>query len=97
MFVFNSKSLREPSKIKFSKIDFSKKSLDDYLLLIRYGSKFGFDFDTPIGGLRQPSSYNNSWVEFYGNNRLGMIFEKINRTNPMPNEINKGIEKILKN
>ena len=23
-------------------------------------NKFGFDFDTPIGGLRQPSSYNNS-------------------------------------
>lgn len=60
-------------------------------------SEFGFDFDTPIGGLRQPSNYQKSWIDFYGNNRLGMIFEEINKTNPMPKKINKGIEKILKN
>ena len=60
-------------------------------------SKFGFFFDTPIGGLRQPSNFQKSWVDFYGNNRLGMIFKKINTTNPMPKKINKGIEKILKN
>ena len=60
-------------------------------------SEFGFDFDTPIGGLRQPSNYQKSWIDFYGNNRLGMIFEEINKTDPMPKKINKGIEKILKN
>ena len=27
------------------KIGLSKKSLDDYLLMMRYGRKFGFDFD----------------------------------------------------
>tara|TARA_Y100000590_G_C15720541_1_gene1013407 strand:- start:1912 stop:2775 length:864 start_codon:yes stop_codon:yes gene_type:complete len=59
--------------------------------------KFGFNFDTPIGGLRQISDFNHSWVEFYGNNRLGMIFNEINKTEPMPKEINIGIEKILKN
>ena len=36
---------------------FSKKSLDDYLLQIRYGSKFGFDFEKhsneKIGVLRK--------------------------------------------
>ena len=60
-------------------------------------NKFGFDFDTPIGGLRQPSDYQQSWVNFFGNNRLGMVYEEINKTNPMPKKINKGIEKILKN
>ena len=58
--------------------------------------KFGFDFDTPIGGLRQPSDYQKSWIDFYGNYRLGMIYEEINKINPMPKEINKGIEKIIK-
>ena len=28
------------------KIGLSKKSLDDYLLMMRYGRKFGFDFDS---------------------------------------------------
>ncbi len=28
------------------KIGISKKSMDDYLLQIRYGAKFGFDFKT---------------------------------------------------
>jgi len=59
--------------------------------------KFGFDFDTPIGGLKQPCNYSNSWVEFYKEKRLGMIFELINKNNPMPKKINLEIEKILKN
>ena len=59
--------------------------------------QFGFEFDPPIGGLRQPSSFEKSWVNFYANKRLNMIFELINATNPMPNEINRGIERLLKN
>ena len=59
--------------------------------------KFGYEFNTPIGGLKQPSHFGKSWVDFYGNKRLNMIFELINTTNPMPNEINRGIEKLLKN
>ena len=38
------------------KIGLSKKSLDDYLLMMRYGRKFGFDFDankdSKVGTLR---------------------------------------------
>ena len=60
-------------------------------------SKYGFDFDSPIGGLKQPCNYNKSWIDFYGNNRLGMIFIEINKTKSMPKELNDGIEKILKN
>ncbi len=60
-------------------------------------TQFGFDFDTPIGGLRQPSQYEYSWLEFYSKKRLGMIFEKINTSKPMPKSINDNIENILKN
>ena len=39
------------------KVQISKKSLDDYLLQIRYGKKFGFDFEKnkheKVGSLRQ--------------------------------------------
>jgi hypothetical protein len=38
------------------KVDVSKKSLDDYLLQLRFGKKFGFDFekhrDSKVGVLR---------------------------------------------
>ena len=59
--------------------------------------KYGFDFDTPIGALRQPSNYSDNWINFFGENRLGMIFNHINKSNPMPNKLNLKIEKILKN
>ena len=58
-------------------------------------SKYGFEFDTPIGALKQPSKYNKSWVNFFRENRLGMIFNLINKSNPMPNTINLKIERIL--
>ena len=60
-------------------------------------NKFGFKFDSPIGGLRQPCKFQKSWIDFFEANRLGMIYNKINKTNPMPKKINQGIEKILKN
>jgi len=60
-------------------------------------SRFGFDFDTPIGGLKQPSEYSDNWLEFFGKNRLNMIYELINQSDPMPRDINQGIENILKN
>ncbi len=59
--------------------------------------KCGFDFDTPIGGMRQPSQFSNSWIDFYSNSRLLVVYEKINSLNPMPKEINIKIEKLIKN
>ena len=59
--------------------------------------RFGFDYDTPIGALKQPSEYNNNWVDFYKEKRLGMIFNLINKINPMPKNVNSSIENILKN
>tara|TARA_Y100001970_G_scaffold293873_1_gene444126 strand:+ start:175 stop:1044 length:870 start_codon:yes stop_codon:yes gene_type:complete len=58
--------------------------------------KYGFEFDAQIGGLRQSNEFDTSWVSFFGEKRLNMIFEKINNTDPMPKLINKKIEIILK-
>ncbi len=59
--------------------------------------KFGFSFNTQIGGLKQINTKNKSWVEFYRENRLGYIFELINSSNIMENSTNKKIERLLKN
>ena len=37
--------------------------------------KYGFNFDTTIGGLREPSEFPNNWVDFFKEKRLGMIFQ----------------------
>lgn len=58
-------------------------------------SKFGFIFDSPIGGLRQPNELEDNWVNFFLKKRLNIIFEIINYNNPMPLELNKKIEKIF--
>jgi len=58
--------------------------------------KFGFKFDTPVGGFRQPCKFQKSWVDFFEKQRLFTIFNKINSTNPMPKKINIEIEKLLK-
>ena len=58
--------------------------------------KYGFEFDAQIGGLRQSNEFDTSWVSFFGEKRLNMIFEKTNNTDPMPKLINKKIEIILK-
>jgi len=58
-------------------------------------NKYGFSFDTQVGGLKQPNNYENDWVNFFLENRLNMIFEEINKKNPMPNEINKKIQILM--
>ena len=59
--------------------------------------KYGFNFDTQIGGLKQINNRTENWIEFYRNNRLGYIFELINSTNSMESSINNKIELLLKN
>ncbi len=61
------------------------------------GNKYGFDFDTQIGGLKQINTKNDNWVDFYRKYRLGYIFEIINMKEPMDENINKKIEILLKN
>ncbi len=57
--------------------------------------KFGFDFDTQIGGLKQKNEYNISWIDFYRENRLGYIYNLINSSEKMDNSINVKIELLL--
>lgn len=83
-----------------NKIDyFSEKDLAKKISAIHSfkNDKFGFYYNSPIGGIEQPSKPQKNWVEFYKINRLQMIFDKINNTNPLPNDVNKGIEKIINN
>ncbi len=58
-------------------------------------NKFGFSFDTQIGGMKQPNDYNDSWVEFFSNQRLSIMYETICKSDPMPKEINIKIEKLI--
>ena len=59
--------------------------------------KYGFEFDAQIGGLRQSNEFDTSWVSFFGEKRLNMIYEKICQNNPMPYNINHKIEYLIKN
>ena len=60
-------------------------------------TKYGFNFDTQIGGLKQVNKRNNDWVEFFRKYRLGYIFECINSSKSMEISINKKIEFLLNN
>lgn len=85
----------ENNKIKGK--NYEKELLNAIVKIHKVKNKrFGFDYDTPIGALKQPSEYSNNWIDFYKEKRLGMIFNLINKTNPMPKKINLNIENILK-
>ena len=58
---------------------------------------YGFEFDSQIGGLKQDNSYSSNWINFFGEQRLNIIFELINQTDSMPKNINQLIEKLLRN
>ena len=55
--------------------------------------KFGFYFDTQIGGMRQPNDFDQNWAVFFAEKRLNVIFETICETNPLPKKI-VGVIKI---
>ena len=76
-----------------------QKILANHILKLHFveNDKYGFNFDTQIGGLKQSNKYDSNWINFFREKRLNMIFEKINKTNLMPNIINRKIEKLLKN
>ena len=58
---------------------------------------FGFNFNTAIGGIEHNCNFEKSWISFYKINRLQMIFDLINKSQPMPSNTNQGIEKIIYN
>ena len=78
-----------------------KETKEDFLNAIisiheKKNNKYGFDFDTQIGGLKQINKKSNNWVDFYRDYRLAYIYELINKYEPMDLKINKKIELLLK-
>jgi len=61
----------------------------------KYYDKFGFFFDTQIGGMCQPNSFDYNWINFFREKRLNYIFEVISKTNPLPKKISKKLEKLI--
>ena len=59
--------------------------------------KYGFKFDSQIGGLKQPNNYSSNWINFFRDHRLGIIFKLINQNEPMPSLINRRLEVVIKN
>ena len=58
--------------------------------------KYGFEYDSQIGGLKQDNEYNKSWINFFSEKRLYYIYNLINKTNSMNKKINFKIEFLLK-
>ena len=58
-------------------------------------NNFGYDYNSPIGGLEQPCEFEKSWISFFRSKRLKMIADEINKVEELPKEINLGLEKIL--
>jgi len=59
--------------------------------------KYGFKFDSQIGGIRQPNDYNSNWINFFREQRLSIIFELINKNKPLPSSIKRRLEVVIKN
>ena len=58
--------------------------------------KFGFEFDAQVGGLKQPNNLEENWIDFFVNHRLNMVFEDINKNDSLPSNLNRKIEKLMK-
>ena len=70
----------------------------DAIILIhsKKNINYGFNFNTQIGGLKQPNSNSKNWVEFYRDKRLHYIFDLINKNQPMDKAINTKVDLLLK-
>ena len=60
-------------------------------------NKYGFDFNTQIGAVKQINNFENNWIDFYSNYRLNDIFEITNKKQNLGKSINTKISFILKN
>ena len=58
--------------------------------------EYGFKFDTQVGGMKLINELEDNWVNFFCNKRLNSIFDAICKSNPMPKNVNKMIESLLK-
>jgi len=77
--------------------DYQKNFANDILKIHgETNSNYGFSFDAQIGGICQTNDFDSNWVNFFREKRLNIIFEKINKKNSLPKEMNIKIEKIIK-
>ncbi len=99
--VYNDQDLLILSFIKNNNIKPNETRIDllDAIVSLHTNNSnnYGFEFNTQIGGLEQKNLKYDSWVNFYREQRLGYIYEIINRTKPMYKEVNKKIDLILRN
>lgn len=58
--------------------------------------KYGFAFNSQIGGIKQDSKFSSNWLIFFREKRLNMIFEKINASNKMPISLNRKLYNLIK-
>jgi fructosamine-3-kinase len=58
---------------------------------------YGFHFNSQIGAQEQPNKNSLNWKDFFKNQRIYPIYELINKSNKMPDRINAGLEKLIKN
>ena len=85
----------ENNKIKPNKFD--SQFINNLTQLHSNSSeKFGFYFDTQIGGMRQYNNFDRNWAVFFAEKRLNVIFETICKTNPMPKKINQNLENLIR-
>lgn len=58
-------------------------------------NRFGFDFNTQIGGLEKINYYEEDWANFYRDKRLYYIFNLINKKNLIDKTMTKKIDQLL--
>jgi fructosamine-3-kinase len=58
------------------------------------GAAFGFAHDTLIGGLRQPNTPSYSWLDFFREQRLGMMAREAERVGRLPTSLRARVERV---
>ena len=59
--------------------------------------KFGFEKNTFIGGLLQPNTTSDSWIEFFRDYRLKFMADRACEDGNLPSYVNHKIDKLCKN
>ena len=59
--------------------------------------KYGFDFSTQIGALKQINDFDDSWTNFFITTRLNPMFELANKNEHMGDLINSKINYLINN
>ncbi|MCO6453379.1 MAG: fructosamine kinase family protein [Caldilineales bacterium] len=58
-------------------------------------SRFGFGRDTLIGGLNQPNPWNDSWVTFFAEHRLGYMADAALQEGRLPRQFHRQLHALI--